>query len=160
MVSLNICPDCRGYGEHYEGCPSAEDDGPVDRHAFLMAGRVANSPYDLHLKTDWPMPECVKWWRENRLDFTQILNITEDSCVWRRRMEWSAQDALWNSKYAGKPAGSLRKASGKIVVKYSGKQYLLSNWLRKHGYDKEAQWVEKRELDPTRDTAGSTASLP
>lgn len=74
-------------------------------------------------------------------------------------MEWSAQDALWNSKYAGKPAGSYRKASGKIVVKYSGKQYILSNWLRKHGYDKEAQWIEARELDSAGNTAGSTESL-
>jgi len=159
VVSLLLCPDCQGYGEHYGNCPSAEDDGPVDRHAFLMAAEVAISPYQLHQITDWSLEDCTKWWRKNRINLTEILKITEHSCVWRRRNEFNAQDALWNNRYAGKPAGSLRKG-GKIVVKYSNKQYILSNWLRKHGYDKEADWIEARELDPTGDTAGSSASLP
>ena len=159
MVSQRLCQDCGGYGEHYGNCPSAADDGRVSRHAFLTAAEVAISPYQLHQVTRWSIADCVIWWRKNRIDLTEILEITEDDCVWKRRTEWNAQDALWNTKYAGKPAGYPRKG-GKIVVKHSGKQYLLSNWLEKNGYDKEAQWIKARELDPAGDTTGSAKSLP
>ena len=149
---MGVCIECLQPDGHHPHCPNAPT---RNRHMFLLAGRHAKSPLDLSSLSEYPLLECVSWWRRNRIKPLEVLEITPTDVIYKPIHEYSARDAVWNEQHAGKKAGFIN-SRGKIVVKFFGKQYLLANWLRKYRHDEEASWIEKREQD----SAGNTTSLP
>jgi hypothetical protein len=153
---MQVCTECLLPEGHHPHCPNA--DSGRSRHLFLLAGRHAKSPLDLASLSDYPLDECVDWWRRNRIKPMDLLEVTENNVTFKPIKEYSAQDSLWNEKHAGKEAGWIN-SRGQIVVKLFGRQYALANWLRKYGHEQEASWIEKREHDSAGDTASLSAGV-
>lgn len=145
---MTVCAECLQPDGHHPNCPNAPS---RNLHMFLLAARHAKSPLDLSSLSGYSLDKCVFWWRKNRIKPLDILEITSSDVLYRPIHEYTARDSVWNEQHAGKQAGWLN-SRGQIVVQFWKKQYILANWLRKHGHEQEASWIEKRERDSARNT--------
>ena len=155
---MHICNECLQPEGHHPNCPNAGSRLEKSFHLFLLAARHAKSPLDLSSMSEYPLDQCVYWWRKNRIKPLDILEITSNDVLYRPIKEYTARDSVWNEQHAGKQAGWLN-SRGQIVVTFWKKQYLLANWLRKNGHEQEASWIEARERDSARDTASLSAGV-